>query len=193
LKDTDVVVSATGAPHLVLGAATIARAMSARPGRPLCIVDMAVPRDVDPAAAHIPNVRLFNLDDLQVVARANIAEREKQVAEVRAIIAAEAEKFWRWFLARRAVPVIAELRKQAEAIRAAELDKALRRLKHLNPSERDRNAIAALSAGIVSKLLAAPTTRLKERVQNGDGQVYLDAVRELFELSDEHHHIPSTL
>jgi len=183
LRDADVVISATGAPHLVLHATTVARALSARPQRTLCIIDIAVPRDVDPAAAQIPNVHLCDLDDLQTVARENILEREKEVTIVRGIIAEEAEEFWRWYSARPAAPVIGELRQRAEAIRAAELSKAMRRLGHLHLSERDRNVIAALSEGIVGKLLAAPMARLKEHAQNGDGQVYLDAVSELFELT----------
>ena len=156
--------------------------MAERPERALCIIDIAVPRDVDPAAAQILNVYLFDLDDLQEIARENIAEREKEVARVRAIITEEEEEFWRWYLARRAAPVIAGLRERAEAIRAAELDKALRRLGHLHLSERDRNVIIALSEGIVNKLLAAPVAHLKEHVQGGDSQVYLSAVCELFEL-----------
>lgn len=184
LASVDVVISATGAPHTVLPAATIERAMAGRPERALCIIDIAVPRDVDPAAAQILNVHLFDLDDLQEVARENIAEREKEVIRVRAIIAEEEEEFWRWYLARRAAPVIARLRERAEAIRVAELDKALRRLGHLHLSERDRNVIIALSEGIVNKLLAAPVAHLKEHVQGGDSQVYLSAVCELFELQD---------
>ncbi|MEW6231532.1 MAG: glutamyl-tRNA reductase [Chloroflexota bacterium] len=184
LRDADVAISATGAPHLVLHATTVARALSARPQRTLCIIDIAVPRDVDPAAAQIPNVHLCDLDDLQTVARENILEREKEVMIVQGIIAEEAEEFWRWYSARPAAPVIGELCQRAEAIRAAELSKAMRRLGHLHLSERDRNVIAALSEGIVGKLLAAPMARLKEHAQNGDGQMYLDAVSELFELTE---------
>lgn len=192
LSKADVAISATGAPHIVLSASTIARVMSTRPQRTLCLIDIAVPRDVDPTAEQIPNVHLFDLDDLKQVAEENIAEREKQVAHVQAIIAEEAEELWRWYLARRAVPIIAALYKRAEAIRVAELDKALRRLGHLHLSDRDRNVIAALSAGILSKLLAAPTARLKERAQNGDGHIYLEALRELFELADDHPNLPPT-
>ncbi|MBI3741453.1 MAG: glutamyl-tRNA reductase [Chloroflexi bacterium] len=186
LIQADVVISATGARHIVLDAATITRAMSTRPNRALCLIDIGLPRDIDPRAREISNVRLFDLDNLNQVAEENRAEREKYIAEVRAIIEHELEEFWNWLLARRAAPTITALRERAEEIRAAELDKALRRLGHLELNERDRNVIAALSASIVSKLLAAPTAHLKERVQSGDGQVYLDTLRELFELSDEH-------
>lgn len=195
LTETDLVISATSAPHIILNASTVAAAMNARNGQPLCLIDIAVPRDIDPQVGVIPNVRLFNIDDLKQLVDANRAEREKAVTQVHAIIAEEIERFWEWYSERRAVPVIAKLRGRAEEIREMELEKALRRLGHLHLNERDRNVIAALSAGIVSKLLAAPTVHLKERVQSGDGQVYLDALRELFELTDsnEHNNIPSTI
>ncbi len=184
LTQADVVISATDAPHIILSAAAIARAMSTRPQRALCLIDIALPRDIEPTAKQIPNVHLFDLDDLKQVAEENRIEREKQAAHVQMIIAEELEEFWHWYLARRAAPTIAALRERAESIRIAELDKALRRLGHLDLSERDRNVIAALSSSILNKLLAAPTTRLKESAQSGDGQIYLDALRELFELSD---------
>ncbi len=195
LAEADLVISATSAPHIILSAPTVNAAMSARNAQSLCLIDIAVPRDIDPQVARIPNVRLFNIDDLNQLVDANRAEREKAVTQVRAIISDEVEKFWEWYSERRAVPVIAKLRGRAEEIREMELEKALRRLGHLHLNERDRNVIAALSAGIVSKLLAAPTVHLKERVQSGNGQVYLDTVRELFELTDsnEHDNIPSTI
>ncbi|MDE3087784.1 MAG: glutamyl-tRNA reductase [Chloroflexota bacterium] len=184
LGEADLVISATAAPHFILSAPMVNAALSARNGQPLCLIDIAVPRDVDPQVAQIPNAQLFNIDDLTQLVDANRAEREQAVTQVHAIIAEEVEKFWEWYAERRAVPVITELRGHAEAIREAELQKAFRRLGHLQLTERDRNVITALSAGIVSKLLAAPTAHLKERVQSGDGQAYLDTLRELFELSE---------
>jgi glutamyl-tRNA reductase len=186
LRTADVVISATGAPHIVLSFMMIAAAMAERPQRPLCVVDLAVPRDVEPTVARIENVSLFTLDDLQVMVRETVSERETQVGAVRAILAAEMDDFLTWWMERRAVPVIAGLRERAEAIRHSELEKAMRRLGHLQLNERDRNVITALSAGIVKKLLAAPTVNLKERVASGDGQVYIDTLTELFELTDDH-------
>jgi glutamyl-tRNA reductase len=184
LVEADLVISATAAPHIILDTPTVNAVMQARNTRSLCLIDIAVPRDIDPQVAGIPQVRLFNIDDLNRLVDANRAEREKAVTQVHAIIAEEVEKFWEWYVERRAAPVISKLRGRAESIREAELQKAFRRLGHLHLTDRDRNVIAALSAGIVGKLLAAPTVNLKERVQNGDGQVYLDTLRELFELGD---------
>ena len=182
LAKADLVISATSAPHIILDADVVRSAMVARPELPLCLLDLAMPRDIDPQVAQVPGVRLYNIDDLQQLVDANRAIREQAVAQVRDIIAEETDAFCRWFAERRAAPVIADLRERAEAIRAAELEKAMRRLGHLHLSERDRNVLAALSAGIVNKLLAAPTVHLKERVQTGDGQVYLEALCELFDL-----------
>ncbi len=182
LAKVDLVISATKAPHLILTRDQIAEAMQARAGQPLCLIDIAVPRDIDPEAAHLDQVRVYNVDDLQDLVSMNRTAREKAIGDVKAISAAEMNAFWEWYMSRRAAPVLAGLHAQAEAIRQAELEKTLRRLDHLNLSERDRETIKALSAGIVKKLLAAPRTNLKERMQGGDGQVYLDVLRELFDL-----------
>jgi glutamyl-tRNA reductase len=188
LAEADLVITATSAPHVILDASTVERVMRARDGRPLCLIDVAVPRDIDPRAGDIEGVSLFNIDDLNQLVDSSRAERQQAVAQVQEIIAQEVNKFWEWHMERRAAPVISGLRGRADAIRQRELSKALRRLGHLNLSERDRDVIAAMSAGIVGKLLAAPTAHLKERVQSGDGQVYLDTLAELFELTDGHEH-----
>lgn len=182
LADADVVISATGAPHQVLSAATVAAAMQQRPERPLLIVDIALPRDVDPQAEAIPGVALYQLDHLQEVTRESRAGREEEAARVRRLVAEEQERFCRWLAERRAGPLIAGLHSRAEEIRSAELERALRRLGHLNLSPRDRNVIEALSSGIVNKLLAPPTLQLKARVQGGDGDAYLDMLRDLWRL-----------
>ncbi len=182
LAQVDLVISATKAPHLILEASQVARAMRARSNKPLCLIDIAVPRDIDPLAAQIENVDVYNIDDLQALVETNRAAREQALEQVRAIITQEVDSFWEWYMSRRAAPVLSELSTRAEAIRQAELSKTLRRLDHLNLSERDREAIAALSNGLVKKILAAPRTQLKARMQSGDGQVYLDVLRELFDL-----------
>lgn len=182
LADADLVISATAAPHIILSASMIQKAMNTRPERPLCVLDIALPRDVDPEAAQIPNVSLFNVDDLGDLVDTNRSIREEAVADVRAIISQEVEAYWHWYLGRRAAPLLADLHNRSEAIREAELNKALRRLGHLELSERDRNVIAALSSALVSKILAGPTSHVKDHVQNGDGQLYLEVMRELFDL-----------
>lgn len=184
LARADVVISATRAPHIVLHAETIAQVMQTRPGHPLCLIDIAMPRNIDPAAGALPNVTLCNIDDLQQVVEHTRASRTAAIAQVRKIISAEVESFWEWHLTRRAAPLIGELYAHAESIRLAELDKALHRLNHLELTDREQNILNALTSGLVNKLLAVPTAKLKARVQSGDGQVYLDTLRELFDLPD---------
>lgn len=182
LAQADLVIGATRAPHLILFAGQIASAMGTRPARPLCLIDIAVPRNIDPAASRVENVQLYNIDDLRHVVEQTRAARRHALAQAQGIIDAEAEEFWQWYLTRRAAPLIGELYARAERIRQAELEKTMRRLQHLDLSERERNIIAALSAGLVSKLLAAPTANLKARLESGDGQMYLEAMRDLFDL-----------
>lgn len=182
LEQADLVISATKAPHLILTLIQVAAAMNARLYKPLCLIDIAVPRDIEPEVARLENVRLYNIDDLKDLVSTTRAERAKAIAQVRVIVDAEADAFWQWYLSRRAAPVLAELSMHAETIRQAELERTLRRLSHLNLGERDREAIAALSSSLVSKLLSAPRTKLKARMQSGDGQEYLEMLTEIFGL-----------
>ncbi len=185
LASADLVISATSAPHIILEASTVREAMAARSDRPLCLIDIAVPRDVDPAVREIPNVQLYNIDDLKQRVDQDLTKRESAIAAVKEIIDEEVANFRYWLLARNAAPVLSNLRYRSERIRQAELDKALRRLTHLHLNEHDRNVIAALSSGIVSKLLSSPTEHLKNHVQNGDGHLYLSIVNDLFDLQSE--------
>lgn len=185
LTRADLIISAANTPNVVLHAETIADVMQMRSARPLLLIDIALPRNIEPSAGALPHVTLYNLDDLQRVVERTRTARAAAVTQVREIIAAEVESFWRWYLSRRAAPLIGELYARAEAIRRAELDKALCRLNDLKLTEYEQNILNALTTGIVKKLLAAPTANLKARVQGGDGQVYLDTLRELFDLQAE--------
>ncbi len=182
LVQADVVISATGAPHVILNAETISRAMALRSRRPLCIIDIAVPRDVDPAARLVPDVHVFDLDALQLVTEQSMAEREKEAARVRAIVEAEVEEFLSRQGARSVSPVIRALRERAEAIRRGELARTLPRLGHLN--EHEREIIDAMTRSMLRKFLAAPTMHLKHASQEDDAQHYVDALRDLFDLDE---------
>jgi glutamyl-tRNA reductase len=178
----DVLISSTGARRYVVEAPAVQAAMAARPQRPLYCIDVAVPRDVDPAVADLPNVHLYNLDDLQSVCDADSEGRARDVRQVERIVEEEVERFFQWWDAREVVPTIAALRQHAESIREAELAKALARLGDL--SERDRETIGALTSAIVNKLLHQPVVRLKERSADHDGRDYAPAVRALFDLPE---------
>ncbi|PLS81571.1 MAG: glutamyl-tRNA reductase [Chloroflexi bacterium] len=180
LNDADVVLSSTSAPHTVIHQQHVQTALAARDGRPLILIDLAVPRDIDVDVAAVPGVHLYNVDDLQTVVAANIERRRGEISAVEAIIAAEVDEFIRWLGARAAVPTLNELRAHAERIRQAEVEKALRRMGPL--SERDQAIIQALSQGIVNKLLHQPTVRLKAHTASGNGLTYASALQELFGL-----------
>ena len=183
LPGADIVICSTAAPHPVL---TRERVRTALPGgvkRPLCIIDIAMPRDVEPRVGDEPNVFLYNIDDLQQIVDANLGRRQQQLPRAEAIIGEVAEEFWAWYSGLVVVPTIRDLRARAEAVRAEELEKALRRLSHL--PEEDRAAVEALTRAMLNKLLHAPTVRMREAAGNGRGTTVLDTVRYLFELDRE--------
>ena len=180
LERADIVVTATDAPHLLVTPEKIRAAMAKRAGRPMLIIDIAVPRDTDPSVADIPGIRLFDIDDLQDVVNDNLAAREQEIPRVEAIADQEADAFISWFYALGVIPTITDLRRRAETVKAMELDKALRRLGDV--SERDRQIISALAHGLTNKLLHEPTVRLKQHAAEGDGYLYTEVVRELFGL-----------
>jgi glutamyl-tRNA reductase len=180
LARADIVITATDAPHVIVTPEKVTSAMAQRPGRPMLIIDIAVPRDTDPAVAAIPGVRLFDVDDLHDVVNGNLAARQREIPRVEAIAAEEASGFMSWFQALDVIPTIADLRRRAEAVKEQELDKALRRLGDLD--DRERAVVSALAHALVNKLLHEPTLCLKQHAAEGDGYLYTDVVRELFGL-----------
>ncbi|EKP95853.1 glutamyl-tRNA reductase [Thermaerobacter subterraneus] len=183
LDRCDVVISSTGAGRPLITAAMVREAMRRRRGRPLLLVDIAVPRDIEPAAGRLDGVFLYDIDDLQAVVEANLRLRREEAARVEAMIDEEVRGFEGWLHSLDVVPLIRSLRAKAEAMRQEELARALRKLPHL--SERDRQVIDGLTRLIVNKLLNDPMVRLKEAVAGGRGPVYLDeAFTELFALDE---------
>jgi len=182
LCSADIVISSTTAPHPVIRAQAVERAMALRQERPLLLIDIAVPRDVEPEVSRIDNVYLYDIDDLEKVVEENVKRRRREIPKVKAIIDREQTDFMAWFRALEMLPTITSLREQAEEIRLAELEKALRRLGPL--SERQRTIVEALSLGIVNKLLHPPIINLKERANGQEGHLYAMVLRELFALED---------
>lgn len=182
LARADIVITATDAPHIILTPEKVRTALARRAERPMLIIDIAVPRDTDPAVADIPGVRLFDIDDLHDVVNGNLAAREREIPGVEAIAAKEARAFMAWFHALGVVPTITDLRRRAEAVKSQELDKALRRLGEVG--DREREIVRALAHALVNKLLHQPTMCLKQRAVQGDGYLYTDVVRELFGLGE---------
>lgn len=185
LAHADAVIACTAAPHIVLREQHITAALAARRSpEPLLLIDLAVPRDIDPVVASLPSVRLYDIDSLQAVAERNLALRKGERAAVEAIVEEELAAFDEWVRTRSVVPTISRLRQNAELIRQAEVDKAMRRLSQLG--DREREIIDAMTRGIVNKLLHEPTIRLKETAGGPEGWRYEQAVYELFGLENEH-------
>jgi glutamyl-tRNA reductase len=181
LWQADIVISSTAAPYAILSAEMVSAAMRMRRNRYLFIIDIAVPRDVEPAVGELSNVFLYDIDDLQQVVDANLAQREREIPRVRAIIDQEVTEFMDWLRARDVVPTIVDLRNHVEEIRDAEVRWAMGKLNDL--STREQKVIMALSQRIVNKILHRPTVRLKERASGHDGHRYAEALRDLFGLS----------
>jgi glutamyl-tRNA reductase len=174
LGSADVAITCTSAPGFVLGPEDVRE----RKGRPLFLIDLAVPRDVDPAVNEIDGCYLYNIDDLEAVVQASLSSRRREAERAEAIVAAEAERFRAGEASLEVVPTIASLRARAEAIRSAELSKA-------KLSDEQREAVDSITAQILNKLLHLPTVRMKEAAAAADGVLYADAVRHLFGLEDE--------
>jgi glutamyl-tRNA reductase len=183
LENADVVVASTSASGYVLSAEQVERAMRTRKGRPIFFVDIAVPRDIDPAVNEIEGCYLYDVDDLERVVEESVAGRRTEAVRAEGIVADEAERFRDWHLSLDVVPAIASLRALAESIREDELARAEGRLGSLSPSQ--RRAVESLTAQIVNKLLHVPTVRMKEAAAAADGVLYADAIRHLFALEDE--------
>jgi len=154
--------------------------MKHRRHRPLCFIDIAVPRDLDPAIGRIDDAFLYDIDDLRHIVEENRHEREKEVAKAECIVEEELDEMRRWLRSLEVVPTIAGLRDKVEGIRRRELDRLAGRLGDL--SERQREQVEILTMSIVNKILHTPTVRMKEAAERDECYLYVDAVRMLFEL-----------
>ena len=181
LSVADVLVSSTGAPHTIINPGMVERIMKERGSRPLVMIDIAVPRDVDPGCSKLSGVTVHDMDSLHAQLEHSLAEREAEVPLVEAILEEEANKFLEFFKSLDMLPLIADLRQQAETIRQAELNKTLRRMPNLNATERAR--IEALTQALVKKLLDTPTNRLRAQANRPSAPEYADVARTLFGLS----------
>ena len=180
LEHADVVVSSTSASGIVLERETVAAALRARRGRSLLLVDLAVPRDLDPAINELDGCFLYDIDDLQAVVAETISGRRSEAARAEKLVAAEAERFREWQASLGVVPTIASLRALVDEIRDSELAKAGSKL-----SENERRHVESVTSQILAKLLHLPTIRMKEAAAAADGVIYADVVRHLFGLGDQ--------
>jgi glutamyl-tRNA reductase len=181
LSAADVLIASTGAPHTIIHPGIVERIMLERPTRPLVMIDIAMPRDIDPLCNEIPNVNVYDMDSLHTRLEHSLAEREAEIPKVETILSQEQASFMAYFNSLDMLPLIAEVRQQAEAIRQAELQKTLRRLPDLSDAERAR--VEALTMALVKKLLDAPTNRLRAQANTPTAPEYAQVARTLFGLS----------
>lgn len=181
LETCDIVIASTGAPHYLIEPEPIERALQARRQRGLFLIDLSVPRNINPEVASIDNAYLYNIDDLQQVADSNRELRQKKAVQAEEIVLREVEGFRRRLVAQDAVPTIVELQKRLEEIRAAELEKCLRRLGPIDAEQ--RAAIEQLTTQMVNKILHYPILQLKESAEEPQERESLrKTIRKIFGL-----------
>jgi glutamyl-tRNA reductase len=180
VADVDLLLTSTGSRVPMIEKADVVPVMAGRRGRPLLVVDIAVPRDVDAAVAEVDGVTLLDMDDVRRFAAAGVAERRREVAAVEAILNDELERYLGATSARAVAPMIVALRERAESVRTAELDRFRARYDDLDPRQLDM--VEAVTRGVVAKLLHQPTVVLKDAAGSARGDRLVAALRELFEI-----------
>jgi glutamyl-tRNA reductase len=175
---SDIVITSTAAPHAIIRPDVVRQVNAQRRHRPLFLIDIAVPRDVDPRVDQLDGVYLYDVDDLEAVVEDSLAGRRREVPKVKAIVQQTQEDFMAWYRSLGVVPTIVDIRKQAHTVREAELERALRRLKGV--SNHDQQIIQIMTERIVNKLLHHPTICLKKHASCSDGYQYAEVARDLF-------------
>jgi glutamyl-tRNA reductase len=180
IVDADIVVGCTSSPHLIVGADELALVTEQRGGRPLLLIDIAVPRDIDPRVRELPGITLYDMDDLQRTVARNLDVQEAEAARARTVIEEELQRFDRWLATLDVVPTISALRDRGEEIVQQVLRENEGRWESL--SEADRERLELMARAVVNRMLHEPTTRLKRPSDEDASYVYLQALRELFGL-----------
>jgi len=180
LSDVDIIISSTGAPGYIIDEAMIAAALRRRKNRLLFIIDIAVPRDVDPVLGKADNVYLYNIDNLQSVVDDNMKNRINEAEKAETIIDAEMLEFSRWLKRLQVVPTVVDLRSKVENIVKGEMVRAGSWMKNLDDDEREN--VEILVNSIINKILHDPVTGLKEESENGAANPYVAVIKKLFKL-----------
>ncbi|MDO9574336.1 MAG: glutamyl-tRNA reductase, partial [Candidatus Contubernalis sp.] len=183
MPTADIVISSTSAPHFILNREKMVKVMEQRGHKKIFLIDIAVPRDIDPEVREIPGVHLYNMDDLQSVLENNMEERKLAAKQAEKIISQETVDFQNWLKTRRVVPLITALRARAEDIRMEQLESALEKLKGL--SDKEKKTVERLSKNIMNDLLRIPVIRLKEKATEKDAEGCIASLCELFNLDIE--------
>jgi glutamyl-tRNA reductase len=183
LTSADIVITATGAVEPVLTRSLVQDVIRPRRQRPLFIIDIAVPRDVDPSVGDLDQVFLYNIDDLQGIVKENLARRSGELERAESIVEEEVHKFMAWIQSREIIPTVVALRERFETIRQAELARLDAKLSNLPPEARDR--VDEITQLIVQKLLLTPTEQLKSLRDESTVATYSDALNRLFGLGSD--------
>lgn len=176
----DIVISCTAASHYVVRKKDMDGVMARRGGAQLMMIDIAVPRDIEPSVAEMQGIKLFDVDDLQYVVDGNLNERKSAAIKAEGIIEEELDEFMKWLGSQFVVPTIAALKEFGEEIKQKELKRALNRLGEL--SEHDKKVVGSMANSIVNQLLHIPVTRLKEYALNPEGHLYTEVLQNLYDL-----------
>ncbi|MBU1205782.1 MAG: glutamyl-tRNA reductase [Proteobacteria bacterium] len=183
IKDVDIVVSSTGSTQYIIHKEQMTGVIRARKNKPMFFIDIAVPRDVDPAINEIDNIYVYDIDDLQGVVESNKEERKKEVEKAEEIVQEGVEVFKRWLSSLEVVPTIMDLRRRLEKIRQREMAKTLALLK--NASGEEQQALDLLTQSIINKILHHPISLLKHQENREQGKLYVDMTRKIFHLDEE--------
>ena len=180
LPDVDIVITSSGAPHYILRRDEMRRVIEARRNRPMFLIDIAVPRNIEPAVNELDNVFLYDIDDLARVVETNVQARRKEAEGAEAIIAEEVERLVERLKAREVAPVIVSLQEQLEQVRRAELEHIRGRLGPLTPQQEE--ALEALTRGIINKIAHGPIAELRKNAGHPSGTHLVDMIRRVFRL-----------
>ena len=189
MAQVDIVITSTAAPEPIITSADVAGALHGRRGRPLFFIDIAVPRNVEPAVNDISNVFVYDVDALRSVVDANLRERKREAQRAESLVEREVAKFSDRLRSLEVVPTIVSLREKLEEIRKAELARTLTRLP--GADDATRQALEALSQGIVNKILHAPTVKLRDSSKAGHGRRWIEVISELFGLGGKNRSGPA--
>jgi len=182
LPEVDILITSSGAPHYILHKDEMQRVISARRNKPMFLIDIAVPRNVEPTINELDNVFLYDIDDLQEVVNANLRERMKEADHAEQLVTDEVDRMMARLKVAEVTPTIVSLQEQLEQIRAGELEKVRRRLGPLTPQQEE--AIEALTRGIINKVAHGPITELRSHAGKPEGAHVVAAIRKAFHLQD---------
>ena len=183
LKDVDIMITATGSSEFIIKPQHIKEALKLRNNEPMFMIDIAVPRDIDPRVGELADVYLYDIDDLRNVLDENVKSRRDSAEKAEEIVTEVERAFQAWLNGLKVVPAIIDLKKRFEQIKKSEVDRALAKLE--NYSDKDKDVISLMASRIIGKILHGPLTNLKKEASTSLGALYVDSVKKLFELETE--------